>query len=104
MSVPVSFVAVFYDKALPKNTFYAMHKKISENQWTNLLDGIEGKQVELRQNDDAPMVKYKILEHRTFQIFNSVENVMYAIFDIEKVKPQKDIFNNKNLSVNRSTE
>jgi hypothetical protein len=92
MSVPVSFVTVFYDKAHPKTSYYAMYKRVNERQWTNLTDGISGKEVELRQNDDAPIVKYKILEHRTFQIFNSVENVMYAIFDIEKVKKQSSIF------------
>lgn len=69
-----------------------MYKRMSERQWTNLVDGHSGKEVELRQNEDAPMVKYKILEHRTFQIFNSVENVMYAVFDIEKVKKQASIF------------
>jgi len=101
MAIPTTFITVFYDKAHPKTTYYAMHKRVAEKQFLNLIDGIPGKEVELRQNDEAPIVKYKILEHRTFQIFNSVENVMYAIFDIEKVKANKNIFNNKNLSVNR---
>jgi hypothetical protein len=101
MTPPVTYLAIFYDKIHPKTSYYAMHKRISEKQWTNLVDGNPDKEVELRQNEDAPMVKYKILEHRTFQIFTTMENCMYAVFDIEKVKKQVDIFNNQNLSVNR---
>ena len=92
MNIPVTFVAVFYDKAYPKNTYHAMYKRVNEKQWTNLLDGIDGKTVELRKNEEAKLEKYKVLEHRTFNMFSSVENVMYAVFDIEKLKPMTDIF------------
>lgn len=92
MNLTATYYAIFYDNNLPKTTAYAMYKRIPESQFINLLDGFGTKEVVLRQSEDAEMIKYRIVDHRTFNVFNTIENSMYAVFDCERVKAQKDIF------------
>lgn len=85
MQTSATYVAVFYDIDKPKTWLYAMNKRIPERLFNNLCDGFEGKQVELRANDDF-LANYTVVAHRTFQIFNSIDNCYYVICDCKKVK------------------
>jgi len=90
MDLKTQYIAIFYDRTLPKTYYYAMYKRVSEKTWANLLDGVMPKEVELRQNDEAPIIKYRVVEHRTFQIFTMLENQMYAVFDCERIKTHSE--------------
>lgn len=80
MLIDPMYYAIFYDVDLPKNDYYAMRKRISYLKWTNLLDDMGTKTITL----DG--VQYIILEIRTFKIINTVDNTLYLIADVEKVK------------------
>ena len=81
MLIDPMYYAVFYDVALPKDDRYAMRKKITYFKYINLTDDMGQKSVEL----DG--VKYNIKEIRTFKVLNTIDNTLYLIADVEKVKP-----------------
>jgi hypothetical protein len=60
-----------------------MNKRIPERLFNNLCDGFVGKEVELRSADDK-IFRYRILNHSTFQIFNSIDNNYFVICDCKK--------------------
>lgn len=91
MNIEPMYYGVFYDTDKPKTTYFAMHKRISEKTYFNLTDGMEGKNVELRNVDDK-IAKYKINSISTFSIFNSVDNHYFAVCDCEKIKEPQNIF------------
>ena len=92
MRIEPIYYAIFYDVSKPKTLAYAMNKRISEKQWINLTDGIECKEVELRRDDDSKLTHYKVLGHVTFQIFNTVDNHYYAVFDVKVIPQHTNIF------------
>jgi hypothetical protein len=57
-----------------------MRKRISYLKWTNLMDEMGTKTVTLDGVD------YIILEIRTFKIINTVDNTLYLVADVEKMK------------------
>jgi len=81
MLIDPMYYAVFYDIAFPRNDKYAMRKKINYYKWMNLTDGIGEKQVELDGS------KYVIVEMRTFKMLNTVDNTLFLICDVIKIKP-----------------
>lgn len=85
------YYAVFYDVARPKNHMYAMNKRVLEKQYNNLTDDCGGKEIELRSYDDK-IAKYRVLNHCTFSIFNSVDNHYFVVCECEKIKEPASIF------------
>lgn len=83
MQIPETFTAVFYDDRYPKDLHFAMHKKLSRKEWINLSDGIEGKLVQLReQNGDWS--NYKITSQMNFNVDGVISNETYGIFICKK--------------------
>ncbi len=81
MLVEPMYYAIFYDVAFPKNDKYAMKKRINYFKYLNLTDDVFfNKEVELDK------VKYRILSHSTFTISNTVDNHLFVICDVEKIK------------------
>lgn len=85
------YYAVFYDVNKPKTSYFAMHKRISEKQWFNITDGIEGKSVQLRSVDDK-IANYKIISQSIFSILNSVDNSFFVICDCQIIPKPSDIW------------
>ena len=85
------YYAIFYDIDKPKNHYNAMNKRILEKQYFNLIDGLEGKEVELRSADGL-LGKYRVVMTSTFHIFNSVDNHFFAIVDCKKIPKPSSIF------------
>lgn len=81
MLIDPMYYAVFYDVTKPKDDRFAMRKRINYFKYINLTDGMEEKTVEL----DG--VKYKITEVRSFKVINPVDNTLFLVCDVEKVKP-----------------
>lgn len=80
-----TYYAVFYDVAKPKDVRFALHKRITPQNFKNLTDDIVGKEVELKDHLENVAV-YKIIGISTFSIFNSVDNNFFVICDCEKLK------------------
>lgn len=80
------YVVVFYDVDKPLTWREAQHKRIDLKQAENLLDeSVPDKQVILR-NSEGESASYKIVSRRTFYIVNSVDNCLFIICDVKKIK------------------
>jgi len=75
---PIYYV-VFYDINLPFTPLYAMSKRVTENQFKNIADGMPCKTVSLDNVD------YQILNTKTFNIVNTVDNHIFLICEIKKL-------------------
>lgn len=78
------YYAVLYDIKEPKTVEFAINKRITKKAYENLTDGIEGKEVTIKREDEEPRI-YKILSVSTFNILNSVDNHFICVCDCEKL-------------------
>ena len=93
MNIPETFTAVFYDEKLPKTSHYAIYKKVSRQEYNNLTDGIEGKEVQLKEQSGA-YHNYKILSQIEFNIDGIVQNQVFVIFICSQIKPVLNQYDN----------
>lgn len=84
MNIPETFTAVFYDERYPKTSHYALWKRVSKQEYNNLTDGMEGKQVQLKESDGT-YSQYKIISQIDFNIDGIVTNQTFAIFICSKI-------------------
>ena len=75
---PIYYI-VFYDVNLPFTSLYAMNKRITEKQFKNIADDMPCKTVSLNDTD------YQILNTKTFNIINTVDNHIFIICEIKKL-------------------
>lgn len=79
-----SYIAVFFDTALPALPPNSQMKTINHNQFRDLVDeAIPGKTIELVSNQ--VVTQYSITSRRIFHLQNSVDNTLFLICDVQKV-------------------
>lgn len=79
MLIDPIYYAIFYDIEFPLNLYYAMNKRITKKQFDNLSDNLPFKTVSLDN------VNYQILNTKTFNIVNTVDNHIFLICEIKKL-------------------
>lgn len=79
MLVDPMYYVVFFDVDDLKNI--SRNKRVHKNEFKNIIDGYSEKEITLENN-----TKYKIVEVRTFNIRNTVDNTFFAVCDIQKLK------------------
>lgn len=84
MSQTTVYYAIFFDVDMPKDHYHAMHKRIDVRTFSNLNDGMEGKQVELK-SQDGKVMNYKIISMETFRVENSLENNFFIVCNCKKI-------------------
>lgn len=81
-----TYIAVFFDVDLPMTRLFADYKRITKEKYYNLLDQtIPDKTIELTKKDGTKIV-YTIVATREFYMVNSIDNSLFLICDIKKVK------------------
>jgi hypothetical protein len=81
MLVEAMYFAIFFDVDKPRNDKFAIKRRINYAKYINLTDEVvPDKEVELDE------IKYKIVDHLTFNIINSVDNHHILVCGIEKIK------------------
>lgn len=79
-----TYIAVFFDTALPATPPNARYKTINHNQFKNLVDeAMPDKTIELVSNQETNL--YSIANHRIFHLKNAVDDTMFLICDLQKV-------------------
>lgn len=79
MLIDPIYYAVFFDINLPATSLYAMNKRITESQFKNIADGLPGKNISLDGKD------YQIINTKTFNIINTVDNHIFIICEVKKI-------------------
>ena len=81
-----TYIAVFFDVDLPMTRLFADYKRNTKKKYYNLLDQtIPDKTIELTKKDGTKIV-YTIVATREFYMVNSIDNSLFLICDIKKVK------------------
>ena len=81
-----TYIAVFFDVDLPMTRLFSEHKRITKEKYYNLLDqAITDKTIELTKKDGSK-IAYTIVATREFYMVNSIDNSLFLICDIKKVK------------------
>ena len=81
-----TYIAVFFDVDLTMTRLFADYKRITKEKYYNLLDQtIPDKTIELTKKDGTKIV-YTIVATREFYMVNSIDNSLFLICDIKKVK------------------
>lgn len=75
-----------------------MHKKMDKQSWNNLTDGMEGKTVQLRE-ENGNWSTYNITSQMTFNIDGIVQNQTFGVFICKIVPKNTFIDSEKKIAI-----
>ena len=81
-----TYIAVFFDVDLPMTRLFADYKRITKEKYYNLLDQTIPDKTIKKTKKDGTKIVYTIVATREFYMVNSIDNSLFLICDIKKVK------------------
>ncbi len=86
MNIEPNYFAVFFIEGDPANFLHSEYKRILQNEFNNLTDGMEGKTVILKRNDEVKPSEYLVTLAESFGIDNTVDNHLFVVCHVRKLK------------------
>lgn len=86
MKVDTMYFAVFFIEGMKQDFRNSEYKRINLSIFNNLTDGFEGKEVSLMSKGHSLVSKYSVVDVKSFGIENSVDNHLFAVVTVRKLK------------------